>query len=94
MGGVNPESTDSQVLISRVSVSFYLPCLVSSLEYDPLFYGLYLHDEVELPKKAKLWDYLDGRFSYGYQDTMVLHLKPRPVLIQLEGNDERFVASL
>ena len=63
----------------------------SSLEYDPSLYGLYLHDEVALPRESKLWDYLDQRFASGYQDTLVLHLEPSPLKVQLAGEEERCV---
>lgn len=63
----------------------------SSLEYDPSRYGLYLHDETVLPRQAKLWDYLDQKFTSGYQDTLVLHLDPSPLRAELAGEVERCV---
>lgn len=63
----------------------------SSLEYDPSRYGLYLHDEAALPQQDKLWDYLDQKFTSGYQDTLVLHLDPSPLRAELAGEEGRCV---
>ena len=63
--------------------------ICSSLEYDPSQYGLYLHDETAMPRQAKLWDYLDQKFTSGYQDTLVLHLEPSPLRAELAGEEGR-----
>lgn len=34
-----------------------------SLEYDPRYYGLYFHDDTELPLGAQMWTYLDSQHT-------------------------------
>ena len=70
-------------------MSYFLSSLnSSSLEYDPRLYGLYLHDDQQLPNEMSMWDYLDDTVP-GYQDSLVLHMVYKPVLVCLEGEEER-----
>lgn len=64
--------------------------LYSSLEYDPRLYGLYLHDNQQLPSDLSLWDYLDDTVP-GYQDSLVLHMIHKPVIVCLENLDDRYI---
>ena len=62
--------------------------LCSSLEYDPRLYGLFLHDDQQLPSDQSMWDYLDDLVP-GYQDSLVLHMIHKPVMVCLDGEEER-----
>ena len=46
-----------------------------------------------MPRQAKLWEYLDQKFTSGYQDTLVLHLEPSPLRAELAGEEGRYVCS-
>ena len=65
-------------------------CFYSSLEYDPRLYGLYLHDDQPVPNDISMWDYLDDAVP-GYQDSLVLHMIHKPVIVGYENEEERFV---
>ncbi|XP_019852599.1 PREDICTED: ras guanine nucleotide exchange factor K-like isoform X1 [Amphimedon queenslandica] len=74
------------VLVSQdsfVSDVIDLLCNSYSLEYDPRLYGLFLHDDQQLPSGMSMWDYLDDSFP-GYQDTLVLHMIHKPIIVSLE----------
>jgi hypothetical protein len=98
-GGVSSRDvaySNPEVLIGEnttVDSVINLICNTCSLEYDPSFYGIYLHDEEMISREHKLWEYLDSKFSNGYQDTLVLHLEHRMVKVQLQG-DESSLADL
>lgn len=63
--------------------------LHSSLEYDPRFYGLFLHDDSMLPADASMWEHLDEISPTGYQDSLVLHMIHKPVQVSFESEEER-----
>lgn len=69
---------------------YYVPILNSALEYDPRLYGLYLHDDQLLPMDSSMWDYLDEVVP-NYQDSLVLHMVHKQVLVSFENQDERWV---
>jgi hypothetical protein len=84
-----------ELLISQdsfVSDVIDLLCNSCSLEYDPRLYGLYLHDDQQLPSENSMWDYLDDTVP-GYQDSLVLHMVHKPVIVSLE-NDEESITNL
>ena len=62
----------------------------SSLEYDPRLYGLYLHDDQQLPQELSMWDYLDDSVP-GYQDSIVLHMVHKPIVVSFEEEEQRLV---
>ena len=62
----------------------------SSLEYDPRFYGLYLHDASSLPGDASMWDYLDNEVASNYQDSIVMHMVHKPVQVSMLTEEDRF----
>lgn len=62
------------------------PC--SSLEYDPRFYGLYLHDDSILPTTASMWDHLDA-VAPGYQDSLVMHMLHKPIEVSFNQDPDR-----
>nr|WEL12724.1 ras guanine nucleotide exchange factor K-like [Halisarca dujardinii] len=92
-GGVSTSgiaNSNPEVLIGEnttVDSIVNLICNTCSLEYDPSYYGLFLHDEEMIKRPAKLWEYLDCKFSTGYQDTLVVHLEHRVVKVQLIGEE-------
>ncbi len=49
-----------------------------SLEYDPRYYGLFFHDDTELPLDAQMWTHLDTH----YQGELV-HLALSIVVVSL-----------
>jgi len=63
-----------------------------SLEYDPRFYGLFFHDDTQLPTDVSMWDHLDEG-SQGYQDSLVMHMVYKPVQVSLQEEEERYVFS-
>lgn len=66
----------------------------SSLEYTPHFYGLFLHNNEMIPHNSSMWEYLDGQFPSGYQDTLVLHMMYKPVKVCYERDQNRYIACL
>ena len=70
--------------------SYYFPSILySSLEYDPRFYGLYLHDDSMLPADVSMWEHLDDSAPTGYQDSLVMHMIHKPVQVSLQGEEDR-----
>ena len=67
-------------------------CLLSfrSLEYDPRFYGLFLHDDNQVPSDVSMWDHLD-EVAPGYQDSLVMHMIHKPVQVSFQGAEDRWV---
>lgn len=62
-----------------------------SLEYDPRFYGMFFHDDAQLPMEVSMWDHLDETgSSSGYQDSLVLHMIHKPVQISFQMEEERW----
>ena len=37
-----------------------------------------------------MWEYLDGQFPSGYQDTLVLHMMYKPVKVCYERDQNRY----
>ena len=64
--------------------------LCSSLEYDPRFYGLFLHDDSQLPMDVSMWEHLDEISPGGYQDSIVMHMIHKPIQVSLQGDEERW----
>ena len=59
------------------------------MEYDPRFYGLFFHDDTQLPTDVSMWDHLD-EVSQGYQDSLVMHMVYKPVQVSLQKEEERY----
>ncbi|XP_019851329.1 PREDICTED: uncharacterized protein LOC100638387 isoform X1 [Amphimedon queenslandica] len=79
-----------ELLVSQdsfVSDVVDLLCNSCSLEYDPRLYGLFLHDDQQLPSEMSMWDYLDDGVP-GYQDTLVLHMIHKPIIVSLETEED------
>ena len=66
----------------------YEPCVISSLEYDPRFYGLYLHDDSLLPSTVSMWDHLD-EVAPAYQDSLVMHMLHKPIEVSFDKDPDR-----
>ncbi len=64
-------------------------CSIRSLEYDPRFYGLFFHDDAQLPVDTAMWDHLDTVNSAGYQDSLVLHMIHKPLKISFQKEEDR-----
>ena len=62
----------------------------SSLEYDPRFYGLYLHDDSLLPSTTSMWDHLD-EVAPGYQDSLIMHMLYKPINVSFDQDPDRSV---
>ena len=65
-------------------------CVFSSLEYDPRFYGLYLHDDSMLPSNIAMWDHLD-EVAPSYQDSLVMHMLHKPIQVSFDQDPDRSV---
>ena len=65
-------------------------CTFSSMEYDPRFYGLYLHDDSLLPSNVAMWDHLD-EVSPSYQDSLVMHMVHKPIQVSFDQDPDRSV---
>ncbi len=50
-------------ILSRSPIIFFLYSHYRSLEYDPRYYGLYFHDDTELPLDSQMWTYLDSHYQ-------------------------------
>ena len=59
-----------------------------SLEYDPRFYGLFFHDDTQLPADVSMWDHLDD-VAPAYQDSLVMHMVHKPVQVSFQSEEER-----
>ena len=70
-------------------ILFSFISLYRSLEYDPRFYGMFFHDDVQLPMDVPMWDHLDDASSSGYQDSLVLHMLHKPVQVSFQKEDDR-----
>ncbi len=69
-----------------------LPCpFHRSLEYDPRFYSMFFHDDIQLPMEVSMWDHLDETNPSGYQDSLVLHMIHKPVQVSFQKDEERCV---
>jgi len=81
----NPELLVAQdTLVSEVTD---LLCNSASLEYDPRFYGLFFHDDTQLPSDVSMWDHLD-EVAPGYQDSLVMHMVHKPVQVSFQSEEE------
>ncbi|XP_064383914.1 uncharacterized protein LOC135332919 isoform X2 [Halichondria panicea] len=65
-----------------------LLCHQRSLEYDPRYYGLYFHDDTELPLDSQMWTYLDSHYQGGYQDSLVLHMVHKPIKVSFDSAED------
>jgi hypothetical protein len=79
-----------QTLVSEV---VRLLCTTASLEYDPRFYGLFLHDDVQLPSDASMWDHLD-EITPAYQDSLVMHMLHKPIRVSFDRDPESYFSLL
>ena len=43
-----------------------------------------------IPHNSSMWEYLDGQFPSGYQDTLVLHMMYKPVKVCYERDQSRY----
>lgn len=81
----NPELLVAQdTLVSEI---LDLLCNSASLEYDPRFYGLFLHDDSQLPSDMSMWDHLD-EVAPSYQDGLVMHMIHKPVQVLFQGAED------
>jgi hypothetical protein len=70
-----------------------LLCTTASLEYDPRFYGLYLHDDTQLPSTVSMWDHLD-EIAPVYQDSLVMHMLHKPIQVSFDRDPESYFSLL
>lgn len=73
----------------RLTHPHMTPTCYRSLEYGPRFYGLFFHDDIQLPMDVSMWDHLDDIHSAGYQDSLVLHILHKPIKVSLNVEEER-----
>jgi hypothetical protein len=66
-----------------------LLCNTASLEYDPRFYGLYLHDDSLLPNNVSMWNHLD-EVAPAYQDSLVMHMLHKPIEVSFDEDRDSY----